>query len=292
MKKLFPYLTLLSTLLTLGFTDSAQAQWGDYSVNIIVEHPISGHQHDVNVIFADDLFGNTPTNAWDICCDSYALAPAFGQPMVYTSITEAPFPPGVNEVEWNTRPLLTSDWSVPLGFYTGAGSSGDYILTFDWIYTIPGNIGVELEDLQLSVTQDLLTDTTYDFSGTSSDSEARFMLHFTFGGGCTDPDVPAITATPNTICPSGSSTLSWTGNLNDATAWHVYTTSCGVTQLTTTASNSLVVSPASTTTYFIRGEDGAGCVDESTGLCGSKTVTVNALDDASFLILRCIILYC
>jgi PKD repeat protein len=275
-------LLFVSTILVSSINFSSIAQYGDYSVNIIVEHPSSGDQHDVNVIFADDFFGNTPTNAWDICCDSYALPPAFGQPMVYTSITEAPFPSGTNEVEWNTRPLLTSNWSVPLGFYTGAGSSGDYILTFDWIYTIPGNIGVELEDLQLGVTQDLLTDTTYNFSGTSSDSEARFMLHFTFGGGCTEPDVPAITVTPNTICPSGSSTLSWTGNLNDAIAWHVYTTSCGVTQLTTTASNSLVVSPASTTTYFIRGEDGAGCVDESTGLCGSETLTVNALDDASF----------
>ena len=30
-----------------------------------------------------------------------------------------------------------------------------------------------------------------------------------------------------------------------------------------------------TTTYYIRGEDGAGCVDESTGLCGQITVTVN-----------------
>ena len=91
---------------------------------------------------------------------------------------------------------------------------------------------------------------------------------------CTDPDVPVITATPSTICPGSSSTLTWTGNLNDATAWHVYTTSCGVTQLTTTTLNTLVVTPGSNTTYFIRGEDGAGCVDESTGLCGSATVIV------------------
>ena len=91
---------------------------------------------------------------------------------------------------------------------------------------------------------------------------------------CTDPSVPAITATPSTICPSGNSTLTWTGNLNDATLWHIYTTSCGVTQLGTAAGNSFLVTPGSTTTYFIRGEDGAGCVDESTGLCGSTTVTV------------------
>ena len=93
---------------------------------------------------------------------------------------------------------------------------------------------------------------------------------------CTDPDVPsALTSTQSSICPGASSTLSWTGSLNDATNWHVYTTSCGVTQLTTTASNSLVVTPGATTTYYIRGEDGAGCVDESTGTCGSVTVTVD-----------------
>ncbi|NQX96347.1 MAG: HYR domain-containing protein [Flavobacteriales bacterium] len=91
---------------------------------------------------------------------------------------------------------------------------------------------------------------------------------------CTDPDIPVITSTPSIICPGSSSTLTWTGNLNDATAWHVYTSSCGVTQLTTTTSNSLVVTPGATTTYYIRGEDGAGCVDESTGLCGSVTVIV------------------
>lgn len=100
---------------------------------------------------------------------------------------------------------------------------------------------------------------------------------------CTDPDVPSsVTATSSTICTGSSSTLSWTGNLNDATAWHIYTGSCGGTQITTTTSNSISVSPTSTTTYYIRGEDGAGCVDESTGTCGSVTVTVNALDNASF----------
>ncbi len=92
---------------------------------------------------------------------------------------------------------------------------------------------------------------------------------------CTEPDVPGSpVASSPTICPAGSTTLSWTGALNDATAWSVYTTSCGVDLLTTTTTNSLVVSPTTTTTYFIRGEDGAGCVDETTGMCASVTVTV------------------
>ena len=88
---------------------------------------------------------------------------------------------------------------------------------------------------------------------------------------CNDPDVPSnLSATPATICPGATSTISWTGNLNDATHWSVYTTSCGTGLLTTTTSNSLVVSPSSTTTYYIRGE--GGCV--TPGSCGQVTVTV------------------
>ena len=92
---------------------------------------------------------------------------------------------------------------------------------------------------------------------------------------CAYPDVPTLTTTPTTICPGGSTTLDWAGAvLNDATNWHIYTTSCGVGQLASQTGTSLIVSPTATTTYYIRGEDGAGCVDESIGLCGSITITV------------------
>ena len=97
---------------------------------------------------------------------------------------------------------------------------------------------------------------------------------FTFSQ-CVDPNVPVITTSSSVICPGSNSTLTWTGNLNDATAWHIYTTSCAGTQLATTSSNTLVVSPGVTTTYYIRGEDGAGCVDETSGLCGAISITVD-----------------
>ncbi|MCB0395185.1 MAG: HYR domain-containing protein [Flavobacteriales bacterium] len=87
---------------------------------------------------------------------------------------------------------------------------------------------------------------------------------------CTDPDIPTVTATASTICPGASSTLQITGSLNDATAWNVYTGSCGGSLLGTTATSSFNVSPASTTTYYIRGE--GGCV--TPGSCGTVTVTV------------------
>lgn len=95
-------------------------------------------------------------------------------------------------------------------------------------------------------------------------------LTVTCGLACTDPDVPTVTASAPTICPSGSSTLNITGNLNDATQWNVYTGSCGGTSIGTTSTGTFVVSPTTTTTYFIRGE--GGCV--TPGTCGSVTVTV------------------
>ncbi len=88
---------------------------------------------------------------------------------------------------------------------------------------------------------------------------------------CTDPDVPTVQASASSICPNGNSTLSWTGSLNDATAWHIYTTGCGSTQLTTTTSNSLVVSPSSNTTYYVRAE--GGCVTPST--CGTAAISTD-----------------
>ncbi len=86
---------------------------------------------------------------------------------------------------------------------------------------------------------------------------------------CTSPTVPTVAAT-TPICAGGSSTLTITGTLNSATAWSIYSGSCGGTLVGTTATSTFVVSPGSTTTYFVRGE--GGCVIP--GSCGSATVNV------------------
>lgn len=96
-------------------------------------------------------------------------------------------------------------------------------------------------------------------------------VEVTYGAACTDPDVPTLTAT-SPICPSSSVTINIAGNLNDATGWVVYTGSCGGTVDGGTASSTYVASPATTTTYYIRGE--GGCVTPG-GSCGSITITVD-----------------
>ena len=93
---------------------------------------------------------------------------------------------------------------------------------------------------------------------------------------CADPDMPTIAA--DTICSGSSTSLSVSsGNLNDATAWHWYTASCGGTSIGT--GTSMTVSPNSTTTYYVRGE--GGCI--TAGSCKAVTVVVNSVSASTFV---------
>ena len=96
---------------------------------------------------------------------------------------------------------------------------------------------------------------------------------------CSDPDIPTLTSAPTTVCTGSSATINIAGSLNDATAWHIYTGSCGGTPLgTTTTSSFNIPAISATTTYYVRGE--GGCVTPSS--CSTITITPTAIDDASF----------
>ncbi|PZO28607.1 MAG: hypothetical protein DCE86_11910 [Flavobacteriaceae bacterium] len=88
---------------------------------------------------------------------------------------------------------------------------------------------------------------------------------------CTSPTVPTLTASTAVLCNGSSRTITITGSLNSATAWHVYSGSCGGTLVTSTSTGSFSVSPTTTTTYYVRGE--GGCV--TPGACATITVSVN-----------------
>ena len=86
---------------------------------------------------------------------------------------------------------------------------------------------------------------------------------------CVEPSIPELSANV-TICNDSSTVLSVLGgNLGDATDWVWYENNCGEVEpigfgLTVT------VTPAFTTTYFVRGQ--GGCVIG--GQCNQVTVTV------------------
>jgi len=93
-----------------------------------------------------------------------------------------------------------------------------------------------------------------------------------FVSSCTNPTTPTLGASSSINCGAQNTTLNIvTGTLNSATAWQWYSGSCGGTSLG--SGTTITDSPASTTTYYARGE--GGCV--TMGSCDSITVTVNPL---------------
>jgi len=90
---------------------------------------------------------------------------------------------------------------------------------------------------------------------------------------CSAPAAPTVSTNPNpaTICAGQSVTLTASGGSGVTYRW--YTVSSGGTAFATGAST--VVSPATTTTYYVEAEDNAnpGCVSTRTAV----TVTVNLL---------------
>jgi uncharacterized repeat protein (TIGR03803 family) len=100
---------------------------------------------------------------------------------------------------------------------------------------------------------------------------------------CTLPGLATIAASATTICsPAGSSTLSIaSGSLNDATTWTWYAGTCNSTPIGT--GTSIVVSPTSTTNYFVRGT--GGCV--VTSPCASKIIVLGTANASTTTIASC-----
>ena len=88
---------------------------------------------------------------------------------------------------------------------------------------------------------------------------------------------PSVTAGNSPICPGTSTTLTITGNLNDASQWVIYTGSCGGARVGSTTSNSFQVTPSTSTTYYVRGEGSCAAA----GSCGTATVETFTLPTAS-----------
>ncbi len=102
---------------------------------------------------------------------------------------------------------------------------------------------------------------------------------------CIPPTITTVTATP-VLCEGEISTITITGELNIASTWSIYTDSYGGTLLGTTTTNTStfeVTPTAPSTTYYIRGEDGdLSCIDETTAIGMTITITINTIDDPSF----------
>jgi subtilisin-like proprotein convertase family protein len=90
---------------------------------------------------------------------------------------------------------------------------------------------------------------------------------------CIYPEIPTLSSDTVLCGEGGSATLRIkAGALNAATEWKWYAGGCGTGAVAGTGTT-LTVTPASTTTYYVRGE--GGCATESN--CGLVKVTVSAI---------------
>ncbi|WP_320815021.1 CUB domain-containing protein [Flavobacterium sp.] len=112
---------------------------------------------------------------------------------------------------------------------------------------------------------------TIKFTSDNSTVKSGWIANWNCNTSCNLPSVPTLSVSPTTVCSGETSTITITGNLNDATAWNIYSGSCGGTLVGSTTNSTFNVNPTSTTTYYIRGE--GACV--SGGSCASSTITVN-----------------
>ncbi|MFH2143404.1 MAG: M6 family metalloprotease domain-containing protein, partial [Bacteroidota bacterium] len=137
-----------------------------------------------------------------------------------------------------------------------------------WAWTFPG--GTPATSTDQNPTISYATAGTYDVTLTAtnasgSDGETK-TSYITVNPLPIAPT--SVSATLTTICAGSSSILSYTGGSGTTFGW--YSASCGGTSVGT--GNNLSVTPAITTTYYGRWENGCG-----NSTCQTVTITVNPL---------------
>lgn len=144
---------------------------------------------------------------------------------------------------------LNSDGTRDVTFNSGgAGATSSFVL-----------------DIALNASQDIYIGGAFvAYNGTTRNKLAKLLKS------CSNASVTSVSATSYSNCGTQSTTLTLSGNLNDATSWQWYNSGCGVGSVS--SGTSIVVSPSVTTTYFVRGE--GGCTNPLS--CSTVTINVNA----------------
>ena len=192
---------------------------------------------------------------------------------IHTNVTT-----GSTDTNWDGAAISNSTSALPDQLENG-GNAIRFTTEFDngqySAIAAGGNTYSSIEDILIKINNI----DNWNFSNTSPYTPpAETGIAFVLPAPCTAPDSPVLSLTANNICPGSSTTINISGNLNDATEWVIYTGSCGGIEVGSTAGTSFEVTPPNgDTTYYVRGEDGTGCVDETSGTCA--TITVNAGDN-------------
>ena len=249
------------------------------------------------VIYVQTKLANTGTlippivSHGSISSDIFITAAIGDQIFIYQG--SAASPTFITGIHWNVEPTsstLNWDNGAIVSLYNTSSDLPDQLtngVNAIWVYasgplekdnfkyncsTIIGNINT----LRTEINN--ITNWNVDETNTTPYTINPFPCSFTIIAFCTEPTVPSLSASPTSICSGGSSNISISGSLNDATEWHIYTGSCGGTEIGTTASSSFTVFPTANTSYYIRGD--GGCATPAS--CGHVAVNITPQDDASF----------
>lgn len=114
-------------------------------------------------------FNSAATSGYDPGYDAYKLWGLNEAPQLYTRI-------GDTNVTCNSLPFDKKNMVIPMGF--SCGLPGMYTLIADSLGTFENAVSVSLEDLKLSITQNLRTNPVYNFTYDTLDNANRFLLHF------------------------------------------------------------------------------------------------------------------
>jgi hypothetical protein len=169
----------------------------------------------------------------------------------------------------NNLKSVNRTWSI--------GNTGTVFTTYDGVFNfLTSDLDVGTNTANLVCGKYIPSAWTYPTVGTKTSNSTQILGATSFGDfqlgeiGCSQPDVPTLSTTSNSICLGSEVTLTVAaGNLNGAAAWQWYEGSCGGTAIGT--GPSVLVSPSSTSTYYVRGE--GGCA--TPGSCGSVEIIVN-----------------
>ena len=159
------------------------------------------------------------------------------------------------------------------GYTLSATASGGSPLTFSWLQVLPSG-GATLVGIGNPITVNPTSATTYfvrvsNSCGTNADSS---QITITPAATCNAPQISSVTATPASITAGASSTLLVVATGSSlAYQWFVGSSGDTSNPVSGGGSASITVSPAATTTYWVRVSSGCGAQPASST---AVTVTV------------------
>jgi hypothetical protein len=125
---------------------------------------INSYNDELSVYFNDNR-----TQGYEPGYDAWKYSGLTEAPQIYTLVNN-------QKVSVNALPFSQKNITIPMGFTTNI--PGNYTLVATNLGSFDEGIDISLEDLKLSVTQDLRMNPVYNFSHDTTNDPNRFVLHF------------------------------------------------------------------------------------------------------------------